>query len=208
MLFNGISNSFLALSPVQNVVRKVKFKMEDVYVYHAVTEKAMELGQIITFDRHHFNGVYHRVMTCKKILDGNKPSDDFSKDINANLDYWKVRTFRELALERVRREKYPNYPSRLACLYTTKTLSNAEMWADSFLHSGREVLQIVKLRTNGRIFNGDAFNVFDGTSYEAENEKNAEHYWNNQPNKYGKQPLIETLIDGNIEVVEIVKRFK
>ncbi|GGH81139.1 hypothetical protein GCM10007096_18580 [Pullulanibacillus pueri] len=41
-----------------------------------------------------------------------------------------------------------------------------------------------------------------------ENEKNAECYWSNKPNKFGRKPLVETLINGNIEVVEIVKEFE
>lgn len=181
--------------------------MANFYVYHAVTEMPMKLGQVITFDNNHYNGVYLRVMACKHILAGNKPIDEFSRYIHSNLEYWSVRTYRELALEKVRKEKYLNYPSRMSCLYTTKRLADAEMWADSFLNSGRKVFQIVKLETDGKIFNGDAYNVFDGSDNDEENERNADYYWDNQPNKLGKKPLIETLIDGTIEVVEIVKQF-
>ncbi|MBW8352098.1 DUF2441 domain-containing protein [Bacillus sp. IITD106] len=179
--------------------------MTEIYLYHVVTEKPMVLGQIIIFDNDHYNGVYDRVMACKNILDGNKPIDDLSKFINLNLEYWTVRTYRELALEKVRKEKYPNYPSRMSCLYTSKTLSDAEMWANSFIKSGRKTYQIVKLRTNGKMFDGDAYNVFDGTDNAEENERNADDYWSNKPNKRGKKKLVETLIDGNIEVIEIVK---
>lgn len=182
--------------------------MADFYVYHVVTEKRMKLGQIINFDKHHYNGVYHRVMACKKLLDGNNPIDNFSEFINSNLEYWTVRTHRELALEKVRKEKYRTYPSRMSCLYTSKTLIDAEMWASSFINSGRNVYQIVKLRTDGKVFDGDAYNVFDGTDNDEENERNADYYWGNQPNKLGKEPLVETLIDGHIEVVEIVKVFE
>ncbi|KOP79895.1 DUF2441 domain-containing protein [Cytobacillus solani] len=181
--------------------------MAETYVYHVVTEIPMKLGQIIFFDNNHYNGVYNRVMACKDILDGKKPNDNFTKFINSNLEYWKVRAYRELALEKVRKEKYPNYPSRMSCLYTSKTLSDAEMWANSFINGGRKVYQIVKLRTDGKVFDGDAYNVFDGTDNAEENERNANCYWSNKPNKFGKEQLIETLVDGNIEVVEIVKEF-
>ncbi|GIN59101.1 hypothetical protein J8TS2_34200 [Lederbergia ruris] len=181
--------------------------MAEIYLYHVVTEKPMKLGQIIIFDNNHFNGVYNRVMACKNILDGDKPIDSDSKFILSNLEYWTVRTYRELALEKVRQEKYPNYPSRMSCLYTSKTLSGAEMWANSFINSGRKVYQIVKLQTDGKVFDGDAYNVFDGTDNAEENERNADYYWSNKPNKLGKKQLVETLIDGKIEVVEIVKEF-
>lgn len=181
--------------------------MAELYVYHVVTEKPMRQGQIIIFDNNYYNGVYNRVMACKKILDGDKPIDNFSKLINSNLEYWTVRTLRELALEKVRKKKYPKYPSRMSCLYTSKSLSDAEMWANSFINSGRKVYQIVKLRTDGKVFDGDAYNVFDGTDNSEENERNADYYWSNKPNILGKERLVETLIDGNIEVVEIVKEF-
>jgi len=179
--------------------------MTDTYVYHVVTEKHMELGQMIIYDDQYHNGVYNRVMACKKMLDGDTPTDDFSKFIYSNLGYWAVRTWRELALEKVRREKYASFPSRMSCLYTSRTLSDAEMWANSFLTSGRKVYQIVKLRANGSVFDGDAYNVFDGTKDAGENEKNADYYWSNRPNKLGKERLVETLLNGKIEVVEIVK---
>lgn len=110
-------------------------------------------------------------------------------------------------MEKVRVEKYPNYPSRMSCLYTTRALSDTEMWANSFKNSRRKVFQIVKLRTDGNVFDADSYNVFEGTSNEKENERNADHYWTNKPNKYGNERFIETLIDGKIEVVEIIKEF-
>ncbi|MFD0050459.1 DUF2441 domain-containing protein [Actinomycetes bacterium NPDC127524] len=181
--------------------------MGEIYVYHTVTERPMELGQIIVFDNNHHNGVYNRVFACKNILNGNEPTDSLSNFIASNLEYWTVRTYRELAFEKVRKEKYPKYPSRMACLYTSRSLSDAEMWAKSFMNSERKVYQIVKLRTDGNVFDGDAYNVFDGSNNEEENENKAEYYWSNNPNKLGRAPLVETLINGNIEVVEIVKEF-
>ncbi|GGH81135.1 hypothetical protein JOD43_001030 [Pullulanibacillus pueri] len=158
-MYNKIDFPFLA----QYIRRNGGYIMGEIYVYHTVTEKPMKLGQIIVFDNHHHNGVYNRVLACKHILDGHEPKDSLSNFIHKDLEYWTVRTYRELALEKVRKEKYPKYPSRMACLYTSKTLSDAEMWANSFMNSGRKVYQIVKLRTDGHVFDGDAFNVFDGT---------------------------------------------
>lgn len=51
-----------------------------------------------------------------------------------------------LALEKVRVYKYPNYPSRMACLYVSKTLKEAEKWFDYFISLGRPTFQIVKLK--------------------------------------------------------------
>ncbi|NLP33916.1 MAG: hypothetical protein GX359_01830 [Clostridiales bacterium] len=41
----------------------------NLYVYHVVTEKPMIIGQKFVFDDNNHNGVYNRVITCKKIID-------------------------------------------------------------------------------------------------------------------------------------------
>ena len=48
----------------------------ETYLYHVVTEKPMQPGQTIIFDTTPYNGIYNRVMTCKKILDGDNPVDE------------------------------------------------------------------------------------------------------------------------------------
>jgi len=106
-------------------------------------------------------------------------------------------------LEQVRVEKYPNYPSRMACLYVSKTLEEAEKWLDYFVSLGRPTFQIVKLQVNGNMFYGDAENCFDGKLSEKENLILAEKYWKNED--FNESSIIEMLVDGDIEVVEIVK---
>ena len=41
--------------------------------------------------------------------------------------------------------------------------------------------------------------------YEEENLRRAEHYWRNDPNEDGVNPIREILVDGDIEVIEIMK---
>lgn len=110
---------------------------------------------------------------------------------------------RELALEKVRANKFPNYPSRMACLYVFKTLKEAEKWFDYFISLGRPTFQIVKLKVNGNVFYGDAENCFDARVNEQENLMLAERYWGNK--SFNNNSIIEILVDGDIEVVEILK---
>lgn len=100
--------------------------MEAMYVYHVVTERPMRLGQRILFDENNHNGVYNRVMTYKSIVDGEDVHGAIVDFIKSDLDKWGKVSYRELALEKVRREEYYNYPSRLACLYTSRTLEEAK----------------------------------------------------------------------------------
>ena len=179
--------------------------MNEIYVYHVVTEKPMILGQKIVFNEKHHNGVYNRVMTCKKILDGENPQSDLADFIKLDLNKWTSVTFRELALEQVRRKEYPFYPSRMSCLYTSRTLEDAKNWSEFFHQIGRKVYSIVKMKVVGRIFEGDACNCFDGTNSEEDNLKKSRHYWRNDyPTD---KPIIETLVDGKITVIEIVHDF-
>lgn len=173
------------------------------YVYHAVTEKAMKIGQQIIFDEMHHNGVYQRVLEKLEIVN----------DIYANPDKYQAETLehhtsvalRELALEEVRREKYPSYPSRLSCLYVSETFKQADNWGKFFSRIGRPTFHIVKLKVDGNFFVGNAADCFAGQLDKNENLKLAERYWENKVNDTSQCPVCEILVDGIITVVGIEK---
>lgn len=173
------------------------------YVYHVVTERPMQVGQQITFDEIHHNGVYKRVY--EKI--------DIVKDIYANpskyntekLEHHTSVALRELALEEVRLKKYPTYPSRMSCLYVSKTLEEADNWGKFFAEIERPTYHIVKLKVEGNCYVGDATKCFDGQLDKQENLKLAERYWDNKSDETDNLPICEMLVDGCITVVEIVK---
>lgn len=131
------------------------------FFYHVVTESPMKLGQVIVFDESQHSGVYKRVYNLfDKVEDiYNNPK----KYKNVEFDHHTKVALRELALEEVRKKFYSNYPSRLASLYVSKTLEDAEKWYDYFISIGRPVYQIVKVSVDGKSFTGNACNCFDGT---------------------------------------------
>lgn len=104
------------------------------YAYHVVTEKTMHIGQHIVFDKNHHNGVWQRVNEKIDIVGDiyNNPE----KYMNVELEHHTSVALRELALEKVRLRKYPSYPSRMACLYVSKTLEEAEKWFNYFVRLG------------------------------------------------------------------------
>lgn len=175
------------------------------YAYHVVTERPMYLGQHILFDDTHHSGVYERVTAKQDMVNDIYQNPQNYKD--EELEYPVMVALRELALEEVRREKYPDYPSRMGCLYVSETLQESRQWADYFIGLGRPTFQIVKVKVTGSRFVGDAAKCFDGVTHKEENLLLAEKYWENKPNPPEEPPIKEFLVGGDIEIVEIVQEF-
>lgn len=175
--------------------------MKEFYAYHVVTERPISLGQKITFDENNITGVGRRVEEKSEIV----------KDIYLNpekyqgeLEHHTMVALRELSLEEVRKELYPDFPSRLNCLYVSESLEEAEKWAGLFVTLKRPTYSIVKLKVVGNIFVGDAKLCFKATTNKEENLKLAKKYWEF---KFENQADIikEILVGGEVEAVEIVK---
>ena len=176
------------------------------YAYHVVTEKPMHLGQHIVFDDNHHSGVYQRVMDKLDIVkDIYKAPQKYE---NTDLEHHVSVALRELAMEEVRKSEYPQYPSRMSCLYVSETLQESVQWADYFVSLGRPTFQIVKVKVAGKRFIGDAVKCFEGTLSREENLMLAKTYWENNENLPGEPSIKELLVSGDIEVIEIVKEIQ
>lgn len=171
--------------------------------YHVVTEKPMSVGEEIIFDDNHHSGVYQRVYQLEEKV--KEIYQNPMKYQNEELDHHTKVALRELALEEVRKNKFSNYPSRLSSLYVTNTLEEANDWYNYFIKLGRKVYQIVKISVDGNQFTGDACNCFDGTIDKKHNLEQAEIYWEGKDNTRNKTPMYETIVDGKIKVIEIIK---
>ena len=191
----------------------------EIFAYHIVTNKKMELGQIINFDDDQHNTLYRfflekEQMNSKgedslQILQGHHTSDGLNlnkedADVVSRYMGQTIRAIREVITEMVRIKEYPDYPSRLSCLYATKTYEDALKWKELFDSYNRKVLQIVKLRVKGSYFEGDATLLpkEDGIPFAIKIDQ-AKEYWKGN----SKSELPELLINGEIEVVEIIDDF-
>ncbi len=173
------------------------------FVYHVVTDRPMQVGQQIIFDEKHHSGVYQRVHEKMDIV--KEIYECPVAYVEKELEHHTAVALRELALEEVRKEKYPQYPSRMSCLYVSKTFEEADNWGKFFAEIGRPTYHIVKLDVQGNVFEGDATKCFKGTSDKQENLRLAERYWENAEEDSEQPPICEMLVDGCITVVEIVK---
>jgi len=194
-------------------------KDNELFAYHIVTNKKMVLGQIIHFDDDQHNTLY-RFFFEKELV--NSKGDDSLRILqdhhtNDGLHLNKadaeviskymgqtIRAIREVITEMVRLQEHPHYPSRLSCLYAAKTYDDALEWKELFDSYNRKVLQIVKLRVKGNCFEGDATLLpkEDGVPF-AQKISQAKEYWKGN----SQNDLPELLINGEIEVVEIINDF-
>ncbi|KXY74015.1 DUF2441 domain-containing protein [Bacillus anthracis] len=189
------------------------------FVYHIVTRKKMKIGQSIQFNKNQTNTLFHFFFEREHLNSSGEDSIQILKEHYTNeelhlknenatvvMNYTNqtIRAIRETIVEMVRLQEYPNYPSRLSCLYAAKSYEDALKWKALFDSYNREVLQIVKLRVIGSSFEGDG-NLLpkeDAIPFSQKMEQ-AREYWKGNVNN----ELPELLINGEIEVVEIIDDF-
>ncbi|MBQ8973109.1 MAG: DUF2441 domain-containing protein [Clostridia bacterium] len=174
--------------------------------YHVVTERPMPIGATIAFDETHESGVYRRVMAregeVREIL---THPERYAAQA---LEHHTAVALRELAMEEVRRANYPQYPSRMRCLYVSQTLEEAERWGEYFARLGRPTYGIVELRVEGPCFVGDARNCFAGTPDWENNLRLARRYWDRAPNPDRQSPIEEVLAGGEITILKMVREIR
>ncbi|PGK35565.1 hypothetical protein CN907_19735 [Bacillus anthracis] len=189
------------------------------FVYHIVTRKKMKIGKIIHFDKNQTNTLFHFFFEREHLNSNGEDAIQILKEHYRNeelhikndnatvvMNYMDqtIRAVRETIVEMIRLQEFPEYPSRLSCLYAAKSYEDALKWKALFDSYNREVLQIVKLRVIGSSFESDG-NLLpkeDGIPFSQKIEQ-AREYWKGNVNN----ELPELLINGEMEVVEIIDDF-
>ena len=172
-------------------------------VYHVVTERPMKPGQKIIFNDTNRSGVFTRVHAKSDIV-----QDIYAHPENYNAETLEHHTsvaMRELALEEVRLAKFPQYPSRMASLYVSRTYEEAVKWGEFFARIGRPTFHIVTLEIDDCYFIGNANRCFRASLNKEENLKMAEYYWSYDVSQKSEEDVLELLVSGEITVKEITK---
>ena len=89
------------------------------YYYHVISDTPKRNGEHIILDSEHPNGAYQRVYAQLDVVQDIYL--DPEKYAGADLGHEIHVALRELVLEKIRKEKYPQYPSRMASLYVSRT---------------------------------------------------------------------------------------
>ncbi len=181
--------------------------------YHLVTRKPMYKGQVIDFSNGEHNRLYTFWMEREERTEDGRDVFDVLNDGDAKENtkvvssyvFGQSRAVRETIAELVRVKSFPDLPSRFSCLYVCKTLEETMKWKENFESYNREVLQIVKLKTDKPAFTGDASLLpkVNGESFDKKLQQ-AYQYWSGETNG----DMEETLISGKIEVVDIIEDYQ
>ena len=192
--------------------RKETMKVEKEIFYHANSHNKLSIGDRLIFNSETknkmYDSLYHKEflyegMDANELLGKKKQNKEYlfkTEEMNViqNTINHDAFVMRELALEEIRSKKYPNYPSRLKCLYVTKEKEEAINWIKILKRNQKECKQIVTLELTGEIFIGDG-NLMkrQNISYQKHLE-NAEKYWRQEANETN-----EYLFYGEAKVIEV-----
>ena len=199
-------------------------KVKDLILYQVATDRHYKVGDVLEFNKETLNGQYNRVFNTDFRLNGTRPSDEMysvakrkfkkfkTKDdvysIAHILEYYDV-AIKEIALEEVRKQFFPNLPSRLHCMYLSTSkdiaLKNVKSMAESREKNGKH-FQAVAVRLNGVIFKaGKVYVSREGKSYNYYKDKAIE-YWKQKGLK--DEEVKEVLFEGRAEIVEILAEYR
>ena len=187
-------------------------KVEDKLYYHVNSYKELNIGDVLVFDNNTHNQMYETVynssyklndmdanellLTKKRNKDKDLSYEEFDLVLSTvNNDAY---VMRELALESIRKEYYPEYPSRLNCLYLTDKLEDAIKWVDILKRNKKNAVQILTLKVSGNIFEGDGSLMKRLNLSYNEHLENAKMYWSNATDNKD-----EILFTGTATVIDI-----
>lgn len=154
--------------------------------YHAYSGEKVNVGDVLVFNSGTRNKMYDEVYNneykigeedANELLINKKRNqersfliDEFELLLNTvNNDAF---VLRELALEEVRKDKYPFYLSRLSCLYITKTKEEVTNWIKILKRNKKKCKQVLTLELTGEIFS------FDGNLMKRQNVSYQKHLQN------------------------------
>ncbi len=102
--------------------------------YHVVTDKPKYIGQQIIFDEEHHSGVFQKVQDKLNFV-----NDIYSNPIHKNITLKHRSSYENrtqgIGIRRSTTKKYPQFSSRLSCLYVSKILEEADQWVALSLKS-------------------------------------------------------------------------
>ncbi|MBQ8845451.1 MAG: DUF2441 domain-containing protein [Clostridia bacterium] len=194
-------------------------EVKDLILYQVATNRDFKVGDIITFQNEP-NGQYEKVFNLNFNLNGQPIHkvgfDSLNKGLFKNkeliVNMSKALSnydfiIRELALEEVRKEKFPNLPSRFSCMFLSDTEEVCLQNYKDFIASNKnKTYQAIKVKVTGEAHYVKDFGIGRlGLSFN-EYKQEAEKYWSQNQNS--TTPTKEILFSGQVEIIEILEEYK
>lgn len=191
-------------------------KVKNLILYQVATDRNYKVGDVLSFGKIDNGQCYHTYNTSyqqngealhkigfKSANKGVFKDKKMLVDLSVALEKYDF-AFRELAIEEVRAEKFPDLPSRMKCMFLTdnkqECLKNLPNFAKK---SYGKVYQAVAVEVTGEIFYArDVIVARNGMSLN-EYKKEAIKYWNQNQNSTAE--VKEILFEGKAKVVEILE---
>ena len=191
-------------------------KVKDLILYQVATDRHYKVGDKIHFGNES-NGQEYNCLNLsftkegqplhklgydnakKGIFKNKKLLIDMSKALS-NYDF----ILREFAMEEVRRQQFPNLPSRFRCMFLSEDEDTCLHNLEGFINRGAgKNLQAIKVKVNGEAHFVKSFGISRlGLSFN-DYMKEAFEYWNQDQNS--SSATKEILFVGDVEVIEILK---
>lgn len=196
-------------------------KVKDLVLYQVATDRNYKVGDKIVFDKSTITGQYEKTMNliakddkgriCDKLYEiANSRFKRLSKkkilEVAILMDAYDV-AIRDLAMENVRQQFFPDYPSRMHAMYLSENKAQTLRYMEEKATIKGKTYQAVAVKLNGVIFRAgikDCMIRRSGQSYSFYEEK-AKAYWSQ---KCPKGQAVEVLFEGEAEIVEILKEIK
>lgn len=190
-------------------------KIKNKIFYQVAVNQNYKVGQLLEFNKETNNGQYYKTYTANSKFKDGRAADCLFKLINKKLRFLKKDdciklahilddydvAMRDLAIEQVRKELYPEYPSRLHCMYLSNDKQTAIDNLNNFVkRDGKGCFQIVAVKCIGNIFKVEKNVERAGCSFEEYLAK-AKEFWQQKNIKNPNAILFE----GVAEIVEIIK---
>ena len=194
-------------------------RVKNLILYQISTDRNYKVGDKLTFGEA-YNGLADRIFNTK-FGDGKNAfyklgfeyadSKNIFKKKDLVIDLCKTMqesdfVLRELAVEEVRKTKYPNLPSRLRCMFLSDTkqvvLDNLKTF---HLKGVGKHFQAVAVKLTGELFYAKSIALpRNGLSY-GEYIEIADKYWSQDQNS--TESIKEILFEGKAEIIDILDEY-
>lgn len=164
------------------------------YYYHLVSNNNWNVGDEIEIGAEGYgmwNDVYN--FSCMKEINSETEKDRVIEEYDFII--------RELAAEEVRQKEFPDFPSRLRCLWLCEDIKDCQKRVEDFRRLGRSVNQIVKVELNGTILNVNPENLRKSRKSYNEYKQSARKFFTD--NEKRENSVI--MFQGKLKVVECYK---